>query len=163
MLSSIFPNCLFFSLSLLYDPGLSWHQPSDCGAKCWVSEEGHSLSVVFGTNTAVTFPLLYPSVGFGPLDGATEQIWPGFSKKCLYDSQTTLQDFYREYDQPQLNVGMETEFRALEREMPKRRGEVFPTVFTSLIFSRGNKIFLHRHDWKYGERCEGNLFRIYSK
>ncbi|CAB1453699.1 unnamed protein product [Pleuronectes platessa] len=58
-------------------------QPSGCRAKWSVSEEGHPLGVVFGTNTAAAFPLLYPSVGFGPLLWTTAPIWPGFSKHAL--------------------------------------------------------------------------------
>ncbi|KAK1905073.1 DIS3-like exonuclease 2, partial [Dissostichus eleginoides] len=57
--------------------------PRGCRAKWFLSEGGHPPGMVLGTNTAAAFPLLYPSVGFGPLLWTTAQIWPGFSSAAV--------------------------------------------------------------------------------
>lgn len=133
-----FPNCLFFGPSLSYDLCLSWHQPSGCRAKCWVSEEGHPLSVVFWTNTAATFPLLYPSVGFGPLYGATEQIWPSFSKNVCTAARPLYTTLERVWSAA-VKCGNGNQIQGSGQS--KDRGEVSPTVFTYLTFPWGEKYF----------------------
>ena len=93
------------SLSLPLLLWLSWPQPSGCRAKWSVSEEGHPLGVVFGTNTAAAFPLLYPSVGFGPLLWTTAPIWPGFSKHACTAARPLYTRLFCKYCRQQLNVG----------------------------------------------------------
>lgn len=107
-LTSYFPIiCCFLPLFLFFC--LSWHRPSGCKAKWSVSEEGHPLSVVFRTNTAAAFPLLYPSVGFGSLLWTTAQIWAGFSKQACTAARALYTGLFCKYCQQQLNVGMEPE------------------------------------------------------
>lgn len=108
--SPLFAPCSLF-------PRLSWHQPTGCGAKWSVSEEGHPLGMVFGTNTAAAFPLLYPSVGFGPLLWTTAQIWPAFSKHACTAARALYTGLFCKYCQQQLNVGMEQELGALDGGM----------------------------------------------
>lgn len=96
-----------------------WHQPSGCRAKWSVTEEGHPLGVVFGTNTAAAFPLLYPSVGFGPLLWTTAQIWPGFSKHACTAARPLYTGLFCKYCRQQLDVGMEPELGALDGGMVK--------------------------------------------
>lgn len=98
---------------------LSWHRPSGCRAKWSVSEEGHPLGMVLGTNTAAAFPLLYPSVGFGPLLWTTAHIWPGFSKHACTAARPLYTGLFCKYCRQQLNVGMEPEFGALDSGMVK--------------------------------------------
>lgn len=107
---------------------LSWHQPSGWRAKWSVSEEGHPLGMVFRTNTAAAFPLLYPSVGFGPLLWTTAQIWPGFSKHACTAARPLCTGLFCKYCRQQLNVGMEPEFGALDSGTVKtlRKKKTFP-------------------------------------
>ncbi len=109
----ICPPAPSFSLFLC----LSWHRPSGCRAKWSVSEEGHPLGMVLGTNTAAAFPLLYPSVGFGPLLWTTAQIWPGFSKHACTAARPLYTGLFCKYCRQQLNVGMEPEFGASDSGM----------------------------------------------
>lgn len=88
-------------------------------AKWSVSEEGHPLGAMFGTNTAATFPMLYPSVGFGPLLWTTAQIWPGFCKHACTASRPLYTVLFCKYGRRQLNVGMEVKSRASESGMLK--------------------------------------------
>lgn len=69
----------------------SWHWTSGCRAKRSVSEAGHPLGMVLGTNTAAAFPLLYPSVGFGPLLGPQH-------RSCQASANTLVQqpDYFRQ-------------------------------------------------------------------
>lgn len=97
----------------------TWHQPSGRRAKWSVSEEGHPLGMVFGTNTAAAFPLLYPSVGFGPLLWTTAQIWPGFSKHACTGARPLYTGLFCKYCQQQLNVGVELGLCALDSGMAK--------------------------------------------
>lgn len=75
--------------------------------------------MVFGTNTAATFPPLYPSVSFGPLLWTTAPIWPGFSKHAYTAARPLYTGLFCKYCRQQLNVGMELEFRALDSGMFK--------------------------------------------
>lgn len=86
---------------------LPWKRPSGRGAKRSVSEEGHPLGVAFGTNTAAAFPLLCPSVGFGPVLWSTAQIWPGISKHACTAARALCTGLFCKYCRRQLNVGME--------------------------------------------------------
>lgn len=102
---------------------LSWHQHSGRKAKWSVSEEGHPLGMVFGTNTAAAFPLLCPSVGFGPLLWTTTQIWPGFSRHACTAARPLYTGLFCKYGRQQLNMGMELEFWALGSGMVKTLGK----------------------------------------
>lgn len=115
---------------------LSWHQPSGWRAKWSVSEEGHPLGMVFRTKTAAAFPLLYPSVGFGPLLWTTAQIWPSFSKHACTAARPLCTGLFCKYCRQQLNVGMEPEFGALDSGTVKtlRKKKNIPTTFTSHQF-----------------------------
>lgn len=84
-----------------------WHWPSGCMAKWSVSEEGRPPRMAFGTNTAAAFPLLYPSVGFGPVLWTAAQIWPGFSKHACTAARPLYTGLFCKYCQQQLNVGMD--------------------------------------------------------
>lgn len=119
----IFTSPLFSPYSLFLC--LSWHRPSGCRAKWSVSEEGHPLGIVFGTNTAAAFPLLYPSVGFGPLLWTTAQIWPGFSKHACTAARPLYTGLFCKYCRQQLNVGMEPEFGALDSGIVYAFAEAF--------------------------------------
>lgn len=75
--------------------------------------------MVFGTNTAATFPPLYPSVSFGPLLWTTAPIWPGFSKHAYTAARPLYTGLFCKYRRQQVNVGMELEFWALDSGMFK--------------------------------------------
>lgn len=92
----------------------SWHQPRGCKAKWSLSEEGHPLGMLFGTKTAVTFPLHCPSVGFGPLLWTSAQIWPGFRKHACTGARPVYTGLFCKYWRQQLNVGIELGIWALE-------------------------------------------------
>lgn len=124
--------CPFPSFSLALS--LSWHQPSGRAAKWSVSEEGHPLGMVCGTNTAAAFPLLYPSVGFGPLLWTRAQIWPGFSKHACTAARPLYTGLFCNYCQQQLNVGREPGFGTLDRWV-KHCKKVIPTIFTNSVYN----------------------------
>lgn len=84
-----------------------WHQPRGRRATRSVSEEGHPLGVVLGTNAAATFPLLYPSAGFGWLLQTTAQIWPHFNKHACTVARPLYKSLFFKYCQEQLNRRME--------------------------------------------------------
>lgn len=104
-LSSFFPHYLPLALSFHFIHP-SWHRPIRSRAKRSVSEEGHPLGMVFGTNTAAAFPLLYPSADFGPLLWTTAQIWPVFSKHACTAARPLYTGLLCNYCQQQLNMGM---------------------------------------------------------
>lgn len=74
------------------------------------SEEGHPLGVVLGTNAAATFPLLYPSAGFGRLHRTVARIWPRFSKHACTAARPLYTRLFFKYCQKQLDRRMEQLF-----------------------------------------------------
>lgn len=98
-----------------------------------VSEEGHPLGIVLGTNTAAAFPLLYPSVGFGSLLWTTAQLWPGFSKHACTAARPLYRGLFCKYCRQQLNEGMERNwmFGLWTVGWLKHWENIIPTIFTS--------------------------------
>lgn len=97
--------------------------PEDAGPSGH-SEEGRPLCVVLGTNAAATFPLLYPSAGFGRLLRTVAQIWPRFSKHaCPADRPLYMRLFFK-YCQEQLDRRTEQFFSPmLESSMALMRSK----------------------------------------
>lgn len=76
--------------------------PEDAGPSGH-SEEGHPLGMVLRTNAAATFPLLYPSAGFGRLLRTVAQIWPRFSKHACAAARPLYTRLFFKYCQEQLD------------------------------------------------------------
>lgn len=85
--------------------------------------------MVFGTNTAAEFPLLYPSVGFGPLLWTTARIWPGFSKHACTAARPLYTGLFCKYCRQQLNVGMDRNSGLWTVGWLKHGEKVIPTIF----------------------------------
>lgn len=130
LFSHYLPRSPSFSVSV--SPG---HRPSGCRAKWSVSEEGHPLGMAFRTNTAAAFPLLYPSVGFGPLLWTTAQIWPGFSKHACTAARPLYTGLFCKYCRQQLNVGKGPELGGFGQwDGSNIREKIIPTISTSHKF-----------------------------